>query len=204
MEKPSRTHTFYTKDSIHAEALKDVLQPSVNLDEVIRDQALTVRNCQDAVKKVRHKLLLYLDEIVTSNRVNALAILEKEFLENVLESIKKEESEIRCRILGQQASVEMFKQAVQSKEVEDVYLQAEREKRDASTRYLASIVKDREIMFSVLENFQLLSSNHNGVDDGILVNLKGEYEDVASNLQSEQEKLKKFTEWQKQAKTRMK
>ena len=189
-----RKHTFYTKDRLPSKVLKHVNKPTIDLNQAVHDQTKVVENCKESFRKVRKKLIMYVDQIIDSHSVDKLALVDTVIMDNVLKSIKNDESEMRSQLVGQQASVDMFKTAVENDEVEDFYLETERVKRNSLTRSLTDIVKDREIVFAALENMQVLSPDAVGID-GILINIVAEYQEVESHLRSEQEKLKKFTEW---------
>ena len=191
--KRNRKHTFYTKDALPE---KQVNKATFDINQAVFDQTMVVKKCKESFKMSRKKLIMYLEEIITANKINKLEFLSEDFLSDVLKNVKIEESEMRSELVGQQASVDMFKTAVVNKEVDDVYLEAERVKRNSLTRSLTDIVKDRETVFAALENRQHLTSD-TSERDGVLANIKAEYEEVESHFKLEQEKLKKFTEWQR-------
>jgi len=193
--KRNRKHTFYTKDVLPTKVLQSVNKPTLDINQTVYEQTMVVKQCKEAFRKSRKKLIMYLDDIINS-KVNKLAPLSEDFLNSVLKTIKNEESEMRSELVGHQASVDMFKTAVKNNEVDDVYLEAERVKRNTLTRSLTDVVKDREILFAALENLKHIVRDAVAAD-GVLMNIKAEYDEVESHFKLEQEKLKKFTEWQR-------
>ena len=198
MNKELQRHrTVYTKDVLPKKMIANAKTEHLDMNEAVKKQVMVTRKCQDRLKEKLKELVSYIDNVITQKKFQQLEALDETFLLDVLSKIKLEEKRLRNDLLGQQESVEMLKKAVINKEVDDMYLDMEKEKRTYLTDCLHGIVEQREIVFSALEYIKRLNIVTNCSTCNGLMNLKLEYEDIESLWKSEDDKLKKFTEWQK-------
>lgn len=194
---PQRQHTIYTKDILPQWIVKNAKKELLNMDEAVKNQAVITRKSQDNLKEKQNELINYIDNVITKEDYKQLEALDEDFLNKVLNKVKSEEKSLRNDLLGQQESIEMLKEAVSKQEAEEIYLDMEKQKRSYLTDRLRATVEHREVVFSALEYMKRLNiiTNSNIFTD--LVALRIDYEDIESLWLAEDDKLRKFTDWQK-------
>ena len=201
--QPHRKHTFYTKDVLPPKVLENLNKTYLDMDQAVKNQVAVVQQCEASLNRKCSQIVAEVSKIISNSveRPNDVAALNEEFLNSLLKRVKKEEIDLRTLLLGQQESVEMFKQAVADSKVDPSHLEIEREQRNKSTVSLSAIVEEREILFSALEIQQRLGLN---VDECDFSNISldigpimTEYKEMEVVCKQEHDKLKKFTEWQR-------
>ncbi|XP_076809949.1 uncharacterized protein LOC143452754 [Clavelina lepadiformis] len=194
-----RHQTLYVKDVLPAKVTRHVFRNDEDeLKELIAYQIDYVKSCEEKFQKIKEKFVECVHITVAKTNGATLEGIEKDFLQGLLDYIKKEERKCRNDILGQQECVEMFKDAVKDKDLPSSQLEVARSTRNDLTRKLSVIIEQREIIFSALETLLRTptSSQMPKNSENMLLKIKSEFTFLQNTLKEEQDKLKLFTNWQ--------
>lgn len=193
----SRNNTVYVRD-ILPQSIKDLLkEPNYDIDKVLLHQIKVVANCKKDVVQKRKRLVSSIEKEYSENDYKSCGPFDGEFLTSILKEVEKDETEARRKVLGEQESVEMFKEAFATDAVSEDYLTSARLYRDKMTRQLRGVVEGREILLIALEilrrsPFAFVPQNNPEMTD-----LGQAYREAKDKHLEECETLKKLTEYKK-------
>nr|CAB3262635.1 uncharacterized protein LOC100181115 [Phallusia mammillata] len=195
--KVQRKQTLYTKDVIPAKFIRNI-NNEVDFGAMVKEQLLKVKSLESQIENNRTSLITAIDRVSESESYWELANLGSAFLQQLLADVQNDEKILRNKILGKQEAVEMFKSAVSNQEVPGTYLEAARTDRDETSVGLFEIVSMRETVFSALEILRRTTlPPYDKQPDERLQKMKEQYEFLQLTLKEEHNRLKQFTEWQK-------
>lgn len=179
------------------QCIKDSLkEKQYDMDKVINFQIRAVSRSKNLLGKRRTAFVMGLQEEYTRQNYSTCGPFDVVFLTSCLEEVGRDEREIRRRVLAEQESVEMFKNALETNQVGEEYLTTARVNRDGRTRELQNIVELREILFVAIEILKRIPlAQRNIVPNEKLETLKTAYIEAKSDYLKEQCLLENFTKF---------
>ncbi|XP_039269834.2 uncharacterized protein LOC120344604 [Styela clava] len=195
-----RAKTIYIRDILPRDIKNLLKEPNYDIDKILLQQIKVVSNCKKALVHKRKELLVSIEKEYSENDYKICGPFDGEFLNLVLKDVEKDEAEARRKVLGEQQSVEMFKEAFAADAVSEDYLTSARSYRDAMTRQLRDVVEGREIVLIALEILRRSPMALIPQNNIKMSNLGIAYTEARDRHVDECETLRKLTEYKKNRK----